>query len=159
MNDTWVTLQGWVGGEVEQREAGGVPLATFRIGSTPRHLRHGEWVDGTTAWFTVNAWRTLAGNVAESVHKGDPVLVHGRLRADVWEREGAPASVRHVVEAVTVGHDLSRGVSRFRRPPRPERDETAPDAGPTAEASAAAEAPETAPAVVPEQRRSPEQAA
>ncbi|KAJ1684020.1 hypothetical protein LUZ63_020760 [Rhynchospora breviuscula] len=151
MNDTWVTLQGWAGSDVERKEAGGVPLATFRIGSTPRHQKDGEWVDGTTAWFTVNAWRALARNVADSVHRGDPLVVHGRLRADVWEREGQPASVRWVVEAATVGHDLSRGVSGFQRAVRRDRaaqgEPVAPDGG-----SGGAGA-------VPEQRSSPEAAA
>ena len=81
-----------------------------------------------TSWYTVSAWRTLAEHVAESVRKGDPVVVHGRLRADVWEREGQPASVTHVVDATFVGHDLNRGTSTFLKAPRRER----PDADTTA---------------------------
>ena len=37
MNDSYVTLQGWVGNEVETREAGGANCATFRVGCTPRY--------------------------------------------------------------------------------------------------------------------------
>src|SRR4029079_18251554 len=99
MNESWVTLQGWVGGEVNTREAGGTRVSTFRVGCTPRYLRNGMWVDGQTSWYTVHAWRTLGNNVAASVHKGDAVVVHGRVRVDVWEREGQPPSVTHVVEA------------------------------------------------------------
>lgn len=122
MNDSWVTLQGWVGGEVTSREANGTPVATFRLGCTPRFIRNGVWVDGQTSWYTVTAWRALATNVTESVRKGQPVVVHGRMRADVWEREGLPTSVTHVVDATFVGHDLNRGTSSFERPVRPERE-------------------------------------
>jgi single-strand DNA-binding protein len=55
------------------------------------------------------------------VRKGDPVLVHGRLRTDVWEREDGHTSVSYVVEATCVGHDLSRGTAVFARAARPER--------------------------------------
>lgn len=115
MNETWTTLQGWVGSEVTLRDARGVDVASFRIGCTPRFLRGGEWVNGETNWYTVNCWRGLARNVAESVHKSDPVVVHGRMRVDVWKREGQPDSVSYVVDASFVGHDLNRGVTAFER--------------------------------------------
>ncbi|HET8603308.1 MAG TPA: single-stranded DNA-binding protein [Marmoricola sp.] len=113
MNDSYVTLQGWVGNEVETREAGGATCATFRVGCTPRYYKEGEWKDGQTSWYTVNCWRTLGRNVAESVRKGDAVVVHGRVRVDVWEREDRTKSVTWVVDAQQVGHDLTKGTSTF----------------------------------------------
>ena len=89
MNDSYVTLQGWVGNDVDLRDAGGTPCASFRLGCTPRFLKGGTWVDGHTSWFTVNCWRALAGNVAASVRRGDAVIVHGRVRVEVWERRGS----------------------------------------------------------------------
>ena len=127
MNDAMVTFQGWVGNEVVHRETPQGNVANFRVGVTPRiRKRTGEWVDGQTSWFSVSCWRQLADNVRDSVRKGDPVLVHGRLRTDVWERTDGQSSVTHVVEAVHVGHDLTRGTARFTRsltPARPEDDE------------------------------------
>jgi single-strand DNA-binding protein len=87
------------------------------------------WVDGQTSWYTVHAWRTLGNNVAASVHKGDAVVVHGRVRVDVWEREGQPPSVTHVVEASFVGTTSARApagscgsaVRSARTPPRTAR--------------------------------------
>lgn len=113
MNETYVTLQGWVGNEVDVREVGDTSCASFRVGSTPRYSRAGQWVDGQTSWYTVNCWRSLGRNVAESIRKGDAVVVHGRVRVDVWEREGQPPSVSWIVEASSVGHDLSKGTSMF----------------------------------------------
>lgn len=122
MNEAFVTFQGWVGTDVTRKETPrDGTVANFRVGSTPRYRkRNGDWVDGRTSWFSVSCWRTLADHVAESVKKGDPVVVHGKLRADVWEREDGQSSVTYVVEAQYVGHDLNRGTSAFLRSVRPQ---------------------------------------
>jgi single-strand DNA-binding protein len=131
MNEALVTFQGWVGNDVVFRLTDRGPVANFRVGSTPRIRRKdGEWVDGQTSWFSVSCWRGLAEHVRDSVRKGEPVLVHGRLRTDVWEREGGNTSVSYVVEATCVGHDLSRGTAVFAKAPRPERVETEEEADP-----------------------------
>jgi single-strand DNA-binding protein len=115
MHDAMVTLAGWVGNEVAYRETPRGQVANFRVGSTPRVRRPtGEWVDGVTTWFSVSCWRTLADNVRDSIRKGDPVVVHGRLQMDVWDRDGHQ-SVSPLVQAVYVGHDLNRGRSAFDR--------------------------------------------
>lgn len=114
MNEAFVTFQGWVGNEVTHRETPQGSVANFRVGSTPRiRKRNGDWVDGPTSWFSVSCWRGLADSVRDSIRKGDPVIVHGRLRVDVWERTDGQSSVTYVVEASYVGHDLNRGTSTF----------------------------------------------
>jgi single-strand DNA-binding protein len=114
MNDTFVTLQGWVGGDVTFRTPRDIPVATFRVASTPRFKKGGEWQDGETTWYRVTAWRSLAENVRDSVHRGEAVIVHGRLRSHSWSREGDPAVTTTLeVEAAVVGHDLNRGTSAF----------------------------------------------
>jgi single-strand DNA-binding protein len=113
MNESDVTLQGWVGNDVDLREVGDTVCSSFRLGCTPRYLKGGVWTNGETSWFTVNCWRALGRNVADSVQKGDPVVVHGRVRVDVWEREGQPPSVSWIVDATFVGHDLNRGTAVF----------------------------------------------
>jgi single-strand DNA-binding protein len=131
MNEALVTFQGWVGNDVVFRLTDKGPVANFRVGSTPRIRRKdGGWIDGQTSWFSVSCWRGLAEHVRDSVRKGEPVLVHGRLRTDVWEREDGHTSVSYVVEATYVGHDLSRGTAVFTKAPRPERVETEEDADP-----------------------------
>ena len=118
MNESYVTLQGWVGNDVDVRDVGDTSCASFRVGSTPRWRKGDSWVDGQTSWFTVNCWRALGRNVAASIRRGDAVVVHGRVRVDVWEREGQPASVTWVVDATFVGHDLNRGTGSFTKTPR-----------------------------------------
>jgi single-strand DNA-binding protein len=129
MNEATVTFQGWVGNEVVHRDTAQGSVAHFRVGSTPRFRKRstGDWVDGETSWFSVTCWRGLADHVRDSVRKGDPVLVHGRLRTDVWDRGDGQSSVTHVVEATYVGHDLSRGTAVFTKAARQERAEEEDD--------------------------------
>lgn len=125
MNETYVTLNGRVGSEVQLHDAGGQALATFRVASTPRRLKDGEWGNGTTTWFQVKAWRRLAGHVKESLRVGDPVVVTGRLEADVWVRDDGTSSTQLVVTATSVGHDLAHGTSLYTRPVRQEPEQQA----------------------------------
>lgn len=116
MNDTQITLTGWLGSDVTLRPVGeSQHVASFRVASTPSRLRDGAWVKGVTSWHTVKVWNRLAVHVAASLHSGDPVLIHGRLVADVWEREGK-ATTSYEIVASAVGHDLTHGTAAFTRP-------------------------------------------
>lgn len=121
MNETSVTFHGWAGSNVRHRSANDVSVATVRVGVTPRLKKNGEWVDGETTWYSVTAWRTLADHLRDSVRKGDPVIVHGRLRTESWKAEDGGTNTDLHVEASLVGHDLTRGRSFFVRPPRQEQ--------------------------------------
>ncbi len=122
MNETLVTLQGWLGADVTLREAGEVRVATFRVACTPRRYqrRSDSWVDGDTQSYTVNAWRALADSCAQSLRRGDPVVVHGRLNAQVWTSSAGVEVTSSEVDAAFVGHDLNRGVPAFTRTAKPE---------------------------------------
>ncbi|HEX5384760.1 MAG TPA: single-stranded DNA-binding protein [Propionibacteriaceae bacterium] len=110
-----VQITGYAGTEVESRGNGTV--SAFRLACTPRIKTKNGWSDGNTTWLEVACFRTLAQHVAQSVRKGDPVLVVGKLRTNVWEKDGQTHE-RLVLEADMVGHDLNRGTSIFQRPPR-----------------------------------------
>jgi len=122
MNETLITLQGWLGSDVTLRRAGEVPVANFRVACTPRRFnrRTETWSDASTQWFTVNAWRGLAENCATSLRRGDPVVIHGRLNVSTWVNASNVEVTGFEVEADHVGHDLSRGSSQFTRPPKPD---------------------------------------
>ena len=140
MNESMVTFQGWLGGEVRTQQAGGVLVARFRVASTPRRLNRstGEWHDGPTQWYSVSAWRALGEHCAESLRRGDPVVVHGRLTQSSWVNQEGAEMTSLEVDASFVGHDLSRGTSDFTR--RSGRTPTEPVA---AAGSSDATAPET----------------
>lgn len=120
MNDTHITLHGWVGGEVRHREVQGISVATLRVGVTPRIRRNGVWADGETTWYTVTAWRALAERVRDSVQRGDAVIVHGRLSTRTWTDEKGQQVTGLEIDATYMGHDMSRGTSTFTKATRPE---------------------------------------
>ena len=118
MGDVQVTVVGYVGTDIDYREGNGTGArAMFRVGSTPRFYdrNQGAWRDQETVWLTVQAWRTLAQNVMSSVRKGEPVIVVGKLRAHAWKDDEGEIRRRHVLEATSVGHDLTRGTSAYLR--------------------------------------------
>jgi len=114
--EAYVHMTGYVGGGVEYRN-NTVATASFRLACTPRIRRGGDWTDGETTWQTITCFRSLAENAASSIRKGDPVIVIGRLRTQVWTKDGIPQE-RTVLEALTIGHDLTRGTSAFNRSER-----------------------------------------
>ncbi|GII67159.1 hypothetical protein Skr01_72440 [Sphaerisporangium krabiense] len=120
MNDIYITLSGNVIAEPRQFTAEAGPRVTsLRVASTPRLYDKPtqSWYDGETSYYVVRCYRVLAENVARSVRAGQPVVVHGRLRIRSLDRDGQKRSVAEV-EAVSVGHDLRRGVSAFEKPQR-----------------------------------------
>ena len=122
MNETLITLQGYVGGDVRLRAAGDTEVATFRVACTPRRWSRKEqaWTDARTQWYTVNCWRTLAHHVDRSVRRGDPVVVHGRLTQSSWVNSEGVEVTAYDVEALFVGHDLNRGTTSFTKASRPQ---------------------------------------
>ncbi len=121
MNDVLVTLVGNVGGPVDWRQAnveGG--RAIINVACTPRIKRNGEWKDGRTTWYRVTAWRRLAENIRDSIGKGDPVIVHGKLTTQAWTNQNGEPREDFEVDALWVALDLRRGHSTFiRNQPRP----------------------------------------
>lgn len=132
LGETYVTVQGWVGSDLDFKELGGqTARATFRLGSTPRTFDRttGMYVAKPTTWYTVECWRILAQNAFESVHVGQPVLVTGRLRTHEWTDDTGETRSRVVLEAFSLGHDLNRGTTTFTKT-RP-RDAGAPTSSDT----------------------------
>jgi single-strand DNA-binding protein len=84
------------------------------------HMRRGprqdgEWRDGDTSFFKVNVWLGQAENLAESLGKGDRVMVTGRLRQRSWETpEGDKRSVTEL-EAEEVGASLKWATAKVER--------------------------------------------
>ncbi|MER7805865.1 single-stranded DNA-binding protein [Streptomyces sp900116325] len=116
MNETVVTLVGNAATGVEFRETATGGMARFRFAVTARRWdreKH-SWTDGHTSFYTVWAWRTLASNLAGSVAVGEPLVVHGRLKVREEERDGQRRTFVDI-EALAVGHDLTRGTAAFRR--------------------------------------------
>ena len=112
MHEPLITVVGNVAAPPVLRTVGtGASVASFRIGSTPRRQDKatGEWSDGETIWFGVAAWRSLGEHCAESLAKGDKVVVTGRLTARTWLGDDGKERSTLEIDAGSVGLDLSRG--------------------------------------------------
>ena len=113
-----LTITGYVGGQPTQFNREGMPHASsFRLAST----RH--YFDGRT-----QQWKDLPTNInhGEGISRpfesicqirsgGEPVIVTGVLAAESWVDQNGKQQSKLVMEANAAGHDLSYGVSTFRK--------------------------------------------
>lgn len=106
-------------------------ITSFRLASSQRRFDRAtnRWVDGDTNWYTVTGFRTLAKSMAESIQKGDRVVVAGKLRIRDWENTDRSGTTVEV-EAEIVGHDLNWSTVTAKRIPSHELEEVlAPSLG------------------------------
>ena len=93
----------------------GTAVTNLRVAVTQRVQQDGQWRDGETNFFKVNVWRDQAEYLAESLGKGDRVMVTGRLRQRSWETpEGDKRSVTEL-EAEEVGASLKWATAKVER--------------------------------------------
>jgi single-strand DNA-binding protein len=91
-------------------------VASLRVAVIQRIQHDGEWRDGDTSFLRVNVWRAQAEHLADSLGKGDRVMVTGRLRQRSWETpEGDKRSVTEV-DADEVGASLKWARPRWSGP-------------------------------------------
>jgi single-strand DNA-binding protein len=118
VNETYVTVVGnAVTGVTLRVTDGGTPMATFRVASTPRRFdrEHNSWQDGPSSFYSVTCWRALAENAYASIKVGQPVLVTGRQRVRPWTGRDGRAGLSVEIDAVALGHDLTRGQTAFEK--------------------------------------------
>ena len=121
MFDTYLTIIGNVVSAPRMRMTkSGHAVTNFRVASTSRRFdtEQGRYVDNSTLFVNVTCWRGLAENVALSVQKGQPVVVTGRYFQREYTVEETVRTA-YELEAVAVGHDLSRGSAVFCKAARP----------------------------------------
>ena len=126
MNEIMSTVIGNVASELRHIVTqNGAPRTSFRLASTTTRFDPGlqGYVDGHTTWLTVTCWRGLAFNAAQSLQKGQPVIVHGALHVREWS-DGERSGREVELDALTIGHDLRRGRSSFAKVTRPVADRT-----------------------------------
>jgi len=94
----------------------GLSITSFRLASSQRRFDRavGRWVDSDTNWYTISSFRALSENAAESIQKGDRVVVVGRLRIRDWENTDRSGTTVEV-EATVIGHDLGWGTATYKR--------------------------------------------
>lgn len=113
-----ITLVGRLVADPELRfSASGLPVASLRVVTSGRKFdkESGKWTDVDTTFWSVSAFRGLAENVSESLHKGDEVIVTGKVKSREYEdKEGGKRTVFEVT-ADHVGPDFNRANGKVNR--------------------------------------------
>jgi single-strand DNA-binding protein len=109
-----VTLIGNITRDPELRyTAGGQAIATFGIAVNRRwQNRQSQAWEESTSFFDVVCWGDLGTNVADSLGKGDRVLVSGRLEQRSWETQDGEKRSKIEVVADEVGPSVRWAVAR-----------------------------------------------
>lgn len=85
---------------------GGTAVANFTVASNRRYTdRSGQQQEETT-FMRANCWRDMAENVAESLHKGDRIIVIGRIRVRNYEDQSGQTKWITEIEADEVAPSL-----------------------------------------------------
>ncbi|MEJ5945784.1 single-stranded DNA-binding protein [Pseudokineococcus basanitobsidens] len=119
--ETVITLVGNLTADPELRfTPSGAAVANFTVASTPRQFdrQSNEWKDGETLFMRCSIWREAAENVAESLGKGNRVIVTGRLVSRSFQtKEGENRTVNEL-QADEVGPSLRYATAKAQRTQR-----------------------------------------
>ena len=118
-NETIITIIGNLTADPELRfSASGSAFANFTVASTPKTFdkARNQWVDGDTLFMRCSIWREAAEHVAESLTKGDRVIVVGRLVQRSFEnREGQRQTVIEL-QVDEIGPSLRYATAKVTKP-------------------------------------------
>lgn len=91
-----VFLQGNLAADPISRAVGQSKVVVFTIAVSDRYKKqNGDWSDDTQ-FLDCEAWDSAANTIEQYWRKGDPVLVEGKLRKEIWEKDGVKQSRQKV---------------------------------------------------------------
>ena len=98
----------------------GAAVANFTVASTPRTFdrQTNEWKDGDPLFIRCDAWRQMAENVAESLQKGQRVVVTGSLRVRNFERQDGSKGTSVEMNVDEVGPSLKWATAKVTKTTR-----------------------------------------
>ena len=111
-----VTLVGRAGSHPQLSMGSTGDRVSLRVVATERRFDKtaDDWVNGDEFGVTVVCWKTLATAVLNTVRKGDPVIVGGRIATRRFEKDGVTQYFTEV-KADFVGLDVAKAGNRFTR--------------------------------------------
>jgi single-strand DNA-binding protein len=98
----------------------GAAVANFTVASTPRTFdrQTNEWKDGDALFLRCAAWRQMAENVAESLQKGQRVIVTGSLKIRNFERQDGSKGTSVEINVDEVGPSLKWATAKVTKASR-----------------------------------------
>lgn len=122
MIDAQVTVAGNVTADpVVGWTKGGDPFTSFRLAVNHGYFdrERGQWLETGTSYYKISAFGPLAVNTFESIQKGTPIMVQGKLRLEDWE-SGDKRGTSAVIKAAAIGPNLTYGQADFTAVKRPQ---------------------------------------
>lgn len=116
--ETNITVVGNLTGDPELKfTPSGAAVANFTVASTPRTFdrQTNEWKDGDALFIRCDAWRQLAENVAESLTKGQRVVVTGSLKVRNFERQDGSKGTSVEMTVDEIGPSLRFATAKVTR--------------------------------------------
>lgn len=106
-----ITVAGNLTRDLEHRVTdGGRSVASGRLAVNRRVPDgRGGWRDSDSTFLNVTVWGPLADHAAESLHKGDRVVVAGDLREEQWTDQHGQQRSTMVVHATEIALSLKWG--------------------------------------------------
>jgi single-strand DNA-binding protein len=94
----------------------GQSVATIRLAVSARRKNiDGDYVDTPPVFYEATCWGVLAEHAAESLHKGDRVLVHGSTYDEEWTDRDNRTRVKRVLQVQAIGASLRYATTRVTR--------------------------------------------
>jgi single-strand DNA-binding protein len=129
-----VTVVGNVTRDPELRYTGtGAAVVKFGLAVNRFYVnRNGEKVEQTD-FINVNAWRSLAENVAESLKVGARLVVTGRMQTRTWETEDGQKRSAVEIEAEDIGASMRFATVAITKAKKGGAEDWTPDEAPAEE--------------------------
>jgi single-strand DNA-binding protein len=119
----------------------GVPVASFGVAVNKRKKDGDQWVDAGVDFYNVTAWRDLGTNVAESIDKGQRIIVTGRLEQREYEAKDGTKRTSVDITADEIGPSLRWATAETQRNERSDSSSSAGYQPPTQDAYSPSEEP------------------
>ncbi len=115
---TTITTEGNLTTDPELRftKTTGQAVCTIRLAVSSRRKNiDGEYEDTPAVFYEATVWGQLAEHLADTVHRGDRLLVHGSTHDEEWtDREGGTRT-KHVIQVNAVGVSLRYATATVHR--------------------------------------------
>jgi single-strand DNA-binding protein len=116
-----VTVAGTLTANPELRfTTSGSAVANFTVAANERRLDPdtGKWVDGEATFLRCSIWRDAAENVANSLNRGDRILVTGRLKQRSYETATGEKRTVMELDVTEVGVSLKWATAKVTKATR-----------------------------------------
>ena len=100
-----IRVRGRLGNDPELKKVGAdnLELVTFSLAHTPRSKQNGQWVDGETNWYRVVKFGKGAEAIAQTVKKGDEVIVIGTMKLNNYTDKNGVTKTQMEISASELG--------------------------------------------------------